>query len=157
MSLILATGSNLGNKKDNLDKCFAMLCHHFKCLAASHLYLSTATEFENQPDFFNQVLEFALPLDKNPGDIWNILQNIEAQMGRIRHRPKGPRIIDIDLLFWGLATFESEQLIVPHPRLFHRSFVVLPLQELPFFPQLQTRFSFPTEFSHPAIALEMPI
>ncbi len=157
MSLIIATGSNLGNRKDNLGQCRELLCRKFKCLAFSRIYHSTAVEFENQPDFLNQVLEFAIPPALTPLEIWHDLQNIETQMGRMREVPKGPRIIDIDFLFWGFATLQTEHLTIPHPRLFSRSFVVLPLMELPFFPQLQTKFSFPEQFAHPAIALDMPI
>ena len=141
MSLFIATGTNVGDKFKNLKNAKDALCENFQMIAESRIYQSAAIEYLNQPDFFNQVLEFKLP-SSNPNEVMNLLLELELKLGRIRGIQKGPRIIDLDILFWGLEILTLPDLIVPHPRLFERSFVVLPLSELPGFKTLQKKFSF---------------
>jgi 7,8-dihydro-6-hydroxymethylpterin-pyrophosphokinase len=71
---------------------------------------------------------------------------IENKLGRTREVHKGPRLIDIDLLFYALEHHETSTLLLPHPRLWERSFVVLPLKELPFFKTLEKNFNFSNQF-----------
>jgi 2-amino-4-hydroxy-6-hydroxymethyldihydropteridine diphosphokinase len=71
-------------------------------------------------------------------------------LGRKRDIPKGPRIIDLDILFINDLKIQTDLVNIPHPRLFERSFVVLPLSELPGFSDLKEHFSFPSEFSNDA-------
>jgi 2-amino-4-hydroxy-6-hydroxymethyldihydropteridine diphosphokinase len=75
---------------------------------------------------------------------------IEKEMGRERDIPKGPRIIDIDILFWGTEQIDVPGLTIPHPRWAERSFVVYPLQELPYFETLKNHYKIPSEFSNTA-------
>jgi 2-amino-4-hydroxy-6-hydroxymethyldihydropteridine diphosphokinase len=82
-----------------------------------------------------------------------LLLDIEHEMGRNRDIPKGPRIIDLDILFWGTSQLHTDNLEVPHPRLFERSFVVLPLAELPGFNDLQQKFSFTFSFPNSSTPL----
>lgn len=147
MSLFIATGTNLGDRKANLLEAKTLLSKEFIFIAESKIYESPAVDYLNQPDFYNQVLEFQIPNAK-PEDMMDFLLETEKLMGRNRLIPKGPRIIDLDMLFWGDLQIESEKLILPHPRIFERSFVVLPLSELPGFKTLQKKHSFNFSFEN---------
>ena len=151
-SFFIATGSNLADRVLNLLEAKNLLQQHFELIAESRIYESPAVDYLNQPDFYNQVLEFKLPLEK-PESIMLLLLDLESEMGRNRLIPKGPRLIDLDILFWGLSKIESPTLQIPHPRLFERSFVVLPLSELPGFKILKENFIFKFQFDNHAIAL----
>lgn len=148
-SLIIATGSNLGNKTENLKKAVISLSEKFKLIAASGIYHSKTVGFSGWPDFHNQVLEFEAP-NMSPEEILEILMKMEFQTGRQRGVLRGPRLIDLDILFIGLNHVKSENLEIPHPRLFERSFVVLPLMELPYYEVLKKHFDFPDKFSNRA-------
>lgn len=151
-SLFVATGTNLGNRSHNLTLAKDHLQKHFKLIAESRVYESPAVDYLNQPDFYNQVLEFEIP-KLEPDAVMKILLDIEKEMGRNRLVPKGPRLIDLDILFWGLDKISSSLLQVPHPALFERSFVVLPLTELPGFKILKTNFNFKFQFDNHATPL----
>lgn len=152
MSLIIATGSNIGNSLQILQQAKKRLSQNFNLIAESRIYTSQAVEYLNQPDFFNQVLEFTKP-DIDPVVVMQHLLEIEKEFGRNRDIPKGPRTLDIDIIFWGLDRLESETLIVPHPRWSERSFVVKPLKELPFFQTIEKCFTIPGSFEIDAIPL----
>jgi 2-amino-4-hydroxy-6-hydroxymethyldihydropteridine diphosphokinase len=145
MSLIIATGSNLGDSLDTLYKSKKILQHEYGLIAESKIYKSKAIEYLNQPDFFNQVLE--LPLPQIPPQVFLVeLLQIEKFFGRDRKIPKGPRSLDLDIVFWGLDKLNESNLIVPHPRWHERSFVVKPLRELPFFQTIEKCFTIPKTF-----------
>lgn len=149
MSLFIATGTNLGDRKTNLANAKSLLSKKLVFIAESRIYESPAVDYLNQPDFYNQVLEFAIP-ELSPNEVMDFLLETEHMLGRNRLIPKGPRLIDLDILFWGDVTIENEKLSVPHPRLFERSFVVLPLSELPGFKKLQEKFHFKFTFENTA-------
>jgi len=149
VSLFIATGSNIGDRKNHLDQAKIKLISHFQLIAESRIYQSPAVDYLNQPDFYNQVLEFELPLH-SPLTTITLLLSIENELGRSRNISKGPRVIDLDILFWGNQIIEFENLIIPHPRLFERSFVVLPLSELPGFNNLKNEFKFIFSFDNSA-------
>ena len=146
MPLIIATGSNLNDRLENLETAQNMLSQSFKLLASSSVFTSDAVDYSEQPAFLNQVLEFDLP-DITPIETMTLLLNIEKDMGRIRNIPRGPRIIDLDILFWDMESIETEGLLIPHPRWIERSFVVRPLMELPFYEILKKYFTIPTTFT----------
>jgi 2-amino-4-hydroxy-6-hydroxymethyldihydropteridine diphosphokinase len=152
-SLIIATGSNLGDRKGHLLQAQVLLQQDFQLVAASRIYVSPAVDYEQQPDFYNQVLEFELP-SLSAITVMQQLLALEQRLGRIRDIPRGPRIIDLDMLFWGLQSINTEQLIIPHPRWSERSFVVRPLQELPFFQTIEKCFTIPASFEVEARPLE---
>lgn len=151
-SFFIATGTNLGDRAHNLNVATLHLQKYFELIAESRIYESPAVDYLNQPDFYNQVLEFKLP-QKNPAEVMSLLLEMEKEMGRNRLIPKGPRLIDLDILFWGNEKIESEILTIPHPRLFERSFVVLPLSELPGFSELKKNFEFKFHFDNSATPL----
>lgn len=149
MSLFIATGSNLGDRENNLELALFNLSKEFNFIAKSRIYESAAIEYTNQPDFYNQVLEFKSPL-MSPDNVLLVLNEIENSMGRIRNFNKGPRVIDLDILFFDDIKIQSPLLTIPHPRLFERSFVILPLSELPGFGELSKTYSFNTIFNNTA-------
>ncbi len=147
MSLILGLGSNLGNRINNIEEAIKKLSEHFELISKASFYSSAAVDYLNQPDFINTAVEFKTP-EQNPSEVIKIILNIEFNMGRRRDIPKGPRTIDIDILFWDLEKINLEYLQVPHPSWQDRSFVVRPLQELPYFQTLQNHFIIPTNFNN---------
>lgn len=153
MSLIIATGSNLGDRLQNLNIATGKLSEKFKFIAQSDVFESPAIEYSQQPDFLNQVLEFEIP-DDSPHETMQYLLRQELDMGRNRSIPKGPRIIDLDILFWKTDKINIPDLIVPHPRWSERSFVVYPLQQLPYFHTLQKHFIIPSEFNNTAVVYQ---
>ena len=149
MSLIIATGSNLGNKIDYLTEARLKLQKLFELVEQSRVFSSPAVDYENQPDFYNQLLEFKIP-QMPAHDVIKLCLDIEKTMGRIREIKRGPRNIDIDIIFWGLDTINLPELTVPHPRWSERSFIVLPLQELPYFETLAKHYKIPTNYENTA-------
>ncbi len=148
-SVFIAIGTNLGNREKNLASAKEHLKRHFEFVAESRIYESPAIDYLEQPDFYNQVLEFQLP-KSSPEEVMSLLLDIEQIMGRNRLIPKGPRLIDLDILFWGAEKFNAPTVQIPHPRLFERSFVVLPLSELPGFKLLEKKFQFNFTFNNRA-------
>lgn len=146
MSLIIALGSNIGNSLNILENAKRDLCEHFSLIAESRIYRSKAIEYLNQPDFFNQVIEFKLPA-LSPQEVMKELLNIEIKHGRQRDIPKGPRTLDLDIIFWSLNKINDGALTIPHSRWSERSFVVKPLTELPFFQTIEKCFTIPKTFN----------
>lgn len=145
MSLILATGSNIGDRVSNLQLGLKELTHSFKVIAASSYFESEAVDYINQPAFLNQVIEFKTP-DLTPQKCLDICLNIERKLGRIRTVDKGPRTIDIDIIFYDMLEVNSDQLTLPHPSWNQRSFVVYPLQQLPYFQTIKKFYKIPSDF-----------
>lgn len=146
MSLIVATGSNIGDSLSILKEARDKLATKYGLIAESRIYTSAAIEYESQPDFFNQVLELRTPAS-SPQQVMQELLGMEKEFGRNRNIPKGPRTLDLDIIFWGLEKTNEAALIIPHPRWNERSFVVKPLQELPFFQTIEKCFIIPKNFN----------
>ncbi len=125
--VILGLGSNQGNPKENLDKAVAALATLGTVQEVAPYILSKPEGYDAQPDFVNTVaiLETALP----PAELLLKLQELEKQLGRVKTFPNGPRVIDLDVLFYeDQEIFDTEvMLFVPHPRLHEREFVLKPL------------------------------
>lgn len=125
----ILTGGNLGDRLVNLRTA----CVHIsgmcgRLLRCSSIYETAAWGMENQPGFYNQVLE--LHTDLAASALLSLLLDIEQQMGRIREGKNGPRNIDIDILLYGNEIINSPGLEIPHPRMAVRRFVLTPLEEL---------------------------
>jgi 2-amino-4-hydroxy-6-hydroxymethyldihydropteridine diphosphokinase len=149
MSFLIATGSNLGDRQQNLVLALGQLQKKFTLIKTSHIYESKAVDYEKQPDFLNQVIEFKIP-KVAPQQALEQCLKIEKELGRLRGIDKGPRTVDIDILFWGLSSVDEKTLTIPHPRLFERSFIVFPLKELPYFKTLEKHYPFPSTFNNQA-------
>ncbi len=152
MSLIIATGSNLGDSLHNLALAKDELSKEFKLIAASKIYYSDPIEYLDQEKFYNQVLEFKLPKIK-PLAAFALITDIEKKLGRKKVINKGPRNIDIDIIFWELLNYQSNKLSIPHHSWHQRSFVVLPLKELPYFKILKNHYTISNELIGNAISL----
>ena len=98
MSVILAIGSNLNDRISHLDFAKNEIKKHYKIIAQSKIYETIAVDYENQPDFLNQLIEIETP-DKDPHEILSTVLNIELLRGRTREIDKGPRTLDIDIIF----------------------------------------------------------
>ena len=149
MPLVISTGSNLGDRVEHLCLARTQLSKHFNLLEQSQIYESPAVDYTQQPDFLNQILSFDLP-KLTPQNTIELILKIEKKLGRVRHIDKGPRSVDIDILFWETQKISTDSLQVPHPRLFERSFIVLPLKELDVFSYLRESFNFPDQFDNQA-------
>jgi 2-amino-4-hydroxy-6-hydroxymethyldihydropteridine diphosphokinase len=126
----LGLGSNLGNPSENVSEAIILLRDIFSELRVSRFWHSKARYVEDQPDFINAVSKGLTKL--GPRELLRSIQEIESKMGRDRTKagPKGPRSIDIDILLYGEAIVIEDDLIVPHPGMRDRKFVLLPLLEL---------------------------
>ncbi|MDO5718822.1 MAG: 2-amino-4-hydroxy-6-hydroxymethyldihydropteridine diphosphokinase [Tissierellia bacterium] len=125
----LGLGSNLGDSKLQLEKAREYIeSEYTRILNLSDLYKTKAWGYENQPDFLNQVIEIETFLE--PHALLEDLQGIENKMGRERKIHWGPRTIDIDILFFNDYQLYDEDLIIPHPYIQERAFVLEPLTEI---------------------------
>lgn len=150
MSLIIVIGSNLNDRKKNLNTAKEFLSKEFRFISESRIYTSPAVEYLDQNDFLNQALEFIIPDYLTPDETMLRLLAIEKKLGRTRDIAKGPRIIDIDIIFWGTEKHQTANVTIPHPACFDRSFVMKPVQELPYFETLKKYFTIPSVFSNKA-------
>ena len=141
MALIIALGSNLGDRYASLAEARLLLEQHFKLTCDSKIIETEPVDYLEQPSFLNQVLEFEMPC-MSAKECFSIIRSIENQMGRLRDIPNGPRNIDIDLIFFGNLKYEDADLIIPHPRALSRYFVMGPLKELPSYLSLKSFFKF---------------
>ena len=153
MSLILATGSNIGEKLHHLDTAIKKLQQHFNLIKSSRVYQSDPVEYLDQDIFYNQVLEFEKPKNMHPLEVFKTIKNIEDEMGRVKIINKGPRNIDIDIIFNGLQEYQDDQLSIPHHSWQKRSFVVLPLSELPFYQEIKKHYQIPQVFESKAFPI----
>jgi len=123
----LGLGSNLGDRQANLDRALALLSERLRLVKISSIYDSEPVGDVEQPRFLNLVCEASTLLP--PEGLLTLAKGIEARMGRVG--PTGaPRIIDIDVLFYGDQVIETPELTIPHPRLHQRAFVLVPLYEI---------------------------
>jgi 2-amino-4-hydroxy-6-hydroxymethyldihydropteridine diphosphokinase len=125
----LLLGSNMGNSIEILSTAIEQIEEKIgSVLLGSDLYATAAWGNTSQPDFLNQVIEVATPLDA--AETLEIILSIEKNMGRIRTIKNAPRIIDIDILFFNNEIINRSNLIVPHPEIQNRRFVLTPLNEI---------------------------
>ena len=126
----IGLGSNLGNKSENLNKALDMLAEtpHVKVLSVSKFYETVPVGIKDQPDFLNAAAKVDTTLE--PLDFLDVCQSIEKSLKRIRTVRWGPRTIDIDILLYGNLIFRTERLIIPHPEMCKREFVLRPLNEI---------------------------
>jgi len=123
-------GSNAGDSWSILATAVNALTNIGELTCVSSLYITKAVEDENQDNFHNIVLRMQTNL--NPFSVFNKVVDIERSIGRIRDpaRPKGPRNIDIDILLYDKILLDSDKLMIPHPRMHLRNFVLSPLLEI---------------------------
>lgn len=124
----LSLGSNLGDRAANLEAAIERLGDLGRVVARSAFYETEPVEVERQPWFLNCVV--AVETELMPRQFLSRILAIEQKMGRRRTQAKGPRNIDIDILFFGGAIVEMPALTIPHPAMHERRFVLEPLAEI---------------------------
>jgi 2-amino-4-hydroxy-6-hydroxymethyldihydropteridine diphosphokinase len=128
--VFVALGSNLGDSRALLNLALKAIqsLPSTSDLKASSLYLSKALSSIPQPDFLNAVCSFKTTLE--PLELLTALQEIELKLGKVAKPKEAPRLIDLDILFFGDLEMRTERLEIPHPRWMERLFVLCPLSEL---------------------------
>ena len=123
-------GANLDNPMQQVSQALSELdgIERTRVLAASSLYRSAPVGYTDQPDFINAVAKLQTGL--SPHELLDALHVIENSHGRRRSARNAPRTLDLDLLSYGTLVLHEENLILPHPRMHERAFVLLPLAEI---------------------------
>ncbi len=126
----IGIGSNLGNRHKYIDEAIRALRDNkrVEVRRASSIYETEPVSNIPQGKFLNGVVEIDTDLD--PGGLMKVLNNIEKTLGRVRTVKNAPRIIDLDILYYGDENINEETFIIPHPRINEREFVLKGLREL---------------------------
>ncbi|MDI6845930.1 MAG: 2-amino-4-hydroxy-6-hydroxymethyldihydropteridine diphosphokinase [Candidatus Saccharicenans sp.] len=129
MRYFLSLGSNLGNRSRNLAQARSLLQKAgVRIIRQSSVYETEPVDYLDQPWFYNQVLE--VETSRSPLALLNTVKEIEHRMKRQPTCEKGPRVIDIDILLAERTVVQTNRLVIPHPRLSFRNFVMVPLAEI---------------------------
>ena len=124
----LCLGSNMGDRKGNLDKAMEYLSQRLRITEKSSVYDTEPVGNPEQPRFLNMVCQVKAML--KAADLLVLAKAIERKLGRMPGRSNSPRPIDIDILFYGDEIVKTPELTIPHPRLAQRAFVLVPLAEI---------------------------
>jgi len=127
VTVYLSIGSNLGNRQENLDRALKLLSERMRMGKVSSIYDTEAVGPISQPRFLNLACEVFTRL--TPEGLLALVKGIEQKMGRYS-RSGEPRIIDIDIVLYGDQVFSNPNLVIPHPKMHERSFVLIPLAEI---------------------------
>lgn len=127
-TVFLALGSNVGNKKENLNKAIKLLGKQIKNISVAKFYETKPMYYEKQENFLNSALRGET--DLSPRDLLTFVKSLEQEIGRKKRFPNGPREIDIDILFYDDISFQDEHVQIPHPRIQERDFVLKPLMDI---------------------------
>lgn len=142
MTCYISLGSNMGKPEENLE----IACNRLESIqvfrdspakemsisleARSPIYLTEPQNIKEQPFFANQVLKISCVPEITPCMLLHLLLEIENTMGRVRSLRFGPRIIDLDILLIEGVQMNTSELILPHPRMCERAFVLVPLSDI---------------------------
>ena len=126
--IILSIGSNVGNRQQNIENSLKELSRISYIKKVSSIYDSEALLFEEQENFFNLVVE--VEYKKNPQHLLKDIKKIEKLIGRKETFRYGPRVIDIDIIFFNNIDVQDKELTIPHYDWKNRRFVIEPLSEL---------------------------
>ena len=132
-NVYLSLGSNIGDKEKNLRRAVGKIGKHpyIDVAAVSSIYKTEPMYAKEQDTFYNIVLRAEAKKEFSPFELLGFLKSIEYEMGRERNDKRyGPRIIDIDILYYGGICIGSNFLTIPHPKLSERNFVLVPLSEI---------------------------
>ena len=130
MKAVIGIGTNIGDRAENIRNAVEALdlLPDVKVLRCASIYETDPWGYSEQQSFYNTVVE--LETTKSPEMLLGACLGIEAGMGRVREFKNGPRIIDLDLLVFENYESKSTDIIVPHPLIGERDFVLVPLKEL---------------------------
>ncbi len=126
--VFLALGSNVGDRLGNIVSALRLLQRQVVITKLSAVYTSQPMYVLEQPEFYNMVIE--VTTDLLPEELLQFCKEIEQSVGRVKRQRNGPREIDVDILFYGERVVSQTDLVVPHPRIAERPFVVVPLVEI---------------------------
>jgi len=118
----------MGNRQDNLGRALDFLSQRLRVEQVSSVYDTEPIGDIEQPRFLNLVCQVYTSLA--PVALLTLAKGIESKLGRVSSKPNAPRPIDIDILFYGDQVIETSELVIPHPRLAERAFVLIPLAEI---------------------------
>ena len=124
----LALGSNMGKRLSNLKAAVLNLTPQMTVKQKSSVFETPPWGFTEQDAFLNQVVKVTTYLEPEP--LLRHLKRMETALGRVPNFQNGPRVIDIDILFFDNMIINTPPLVVPHPRLHERAFVLVPLAEI---------------------------
>jgi 2-amino-4-hydroxy-6-hydroxymethyldihydropteridine diphosphokinase len=128
-SVYLSLGSNLGDREKNLRAAIAALANaKVRVTRVSSFYETEPVDLREQPWFLNCVVQ--AQTEAPALDLLRALREIESRMGSTKLVPKGPRLLDLDILLYGDESIDTPELQVPHPRMLQRKFVLVPLAEI---------------------------
>jgi 2-amino-4-hydroxy-6-hydroxymethyldihydropteridine diphosphokinase len=127
VTVYLSLGSNLGNRQENLDRALKLLSERMRIGKVSSIYDTEPVGGVSQPRFLNLACEAFTRL--TPEGLLALAKGIELKMGRYS-RSGEPRTIDIDIILFGSQVIKTADLVIPHPQMAERSFVLIPLAEI---------------------------
>jgi 2-amino-4-hydroxy-6-hydroxymethyldihydropteridine diphosphokinase len=127
-TVYLGLGTNIGNKRKNIKEAIRLLRREVKIAKVSSLYKTKPVGYLDQPDFLNAVIEAKTSL--TPLQLLKRIKTIEKIVGRTKTLRWGPRLIDIDILLYEGKKVNHNKLIIPHPQISKRNFVLKPLKEI---------------------------
>jgi 2-amino-4-hydroxy-6-hydroxymethyldihydropteridine diphosphokinase len=127
-TVFIALGTNLGDRLKTLQEAIAHLPPEVQPVSISPVYQTAPWGYSDQPDYLNQVIQAETELE--PLALLAYLKNLETKLGRKPTFRYGPRVIDMDILFYEDMVLEIPELVIPHPRMHERDFVLIPLADL---------------------------
>ncbi len=126
-TVYLALGSNIHDKKKNIEKACEALSKKVRDIQIANIYETKPWGYAYQENFLNTVVKGIT--DLSPFELLIFTQSIEKEVGRVKRFKNGPREVDIDILFYGNEIIETDILTIPHPRIQERDFVLQPLAD----------------------------
>lgn len=127
-TVYLALGTNLGDRAANLRAAIDALAPEVMLTAESPIYETEPWGYTDQPAFLNMVV--SVQTDFSPLELLDYLKNLEQTLGRAPSFRNGPRLIDLDILLYDDWVMDTPRLVIPHPHLHERAFVLVPLADL---------------------------
>lgn len=126
--VFLGLGSNIGDKEEHINKALTLISEFNEVKKISHIYLTEPVGNINQEWFLNCIVEIETEID--PKKLLSSIKSIERKLGRTKAVKNGPRIIDIDILFYGDFVVKTKNLVIPHPLIQERLFVLQPMMDI---------------------------
>ena len=126
--VFIGIGANIGPVRENFARALRSMEKYARVLAVSSLYESDPVGPQDQPKFTNAVVKAETEL--SPFELLDHLKAIEKEIGRKKTKRWGPRVIDLDIIFYGDLVISTDSLVIPHPRAHERRFVLEPLLEI---------------------------
>lgn len=128
VEVYLGLGSNMGDRQGNLSRALGLISRKLQMGKVSSMYDTEPIGNVDQPRFFNMVCQVYTRIA--PAALLALAKGIETKLGRVSGKSNAPRPVDIDILLYGDQVIETPELVIPHPRMVERAFVLVPLAEI---------------------------